>query len=85
VKKEEAFRRIESAVRAGRAAARKIGADPNKAERTIRTDVYVEETTSGVFRIRVWKNKIHERALAMGVGADEAKNAINQYEAFFNE
>jgi hypothetical protein len=83
--KAEAFRRIELCVRAGRKAALNIGSDPGIAEHTIRTDVYVEETRSGVFRIRVWKERIKLRALAMGVGADEAKNAINQYERFFNE
>jgi hypothetical protein len=85
VTKHECFERVEMAVRAGRRAALRIGSNPNTAERTIRTDVYIEETKTGVFRIRVWKHKIQQRAVLMGVGADEARRAIGQYEKFFNE
>jgi hypothetical protein len=85
VSKEEAFRRIELCVQAGRKAAKNIGSSPTAAELTIRKDVYVEETKSGVFRIRVWKHRIIERALLGGYDTAEAAKAIKQYEQFFNE
>jgi hypothetical protein len=84
VTKHECFERVEMAVRAGRRAALRIGSNPDTAERTIRTDVYIEETKTGVFRIRIWKHKIQQRALLMGVGTDECKKALKQYEEFFN-
>jgi hypothetical protein len=82
--KAEAFRRVELCVQAGRKSAIKIGSSPDIAERTIRGDVYVEETKSGVFRIRVWKHRILDRAVAADYGANEAMHAIRQYEQFFN-
>ncbi len=72
-------------VRAGRRAALKIGSDQDRAERTIRSDVYVEELRKGDFRIRVWKQRIQARAILHGFDASEAQRAIQQYERFFND
>ncbi len=83
--KIEAFRRIEICVRAARHSARAIKVDPDYAERNVRGDVYVEETKSGVFRVRVWKHRIRARATLHGFSTDEANRAIEQYERFFNE
>lgn len=85
MKREEAFRRIELCVRAGRTSARKMGVSQDIAERTIRGDVYVEELKKGDFRIRVWKERIRNRALLNGFDTTEALHAIQQYERFFND